>query len=88
MEALTRSQTTVQRLAAFSEMRIDDGTIVIEDKARKISETLSGVEFSLAWPSISKSFGATGRFIWRDAPMDASMTLADFPSALAGNRSG
>jgi AsmA protein len=88
MEALTRSQTTVQRLAAFSEMRIDDGTIVIEDKARKISETLSGVEFSLAWPSISKSFGATGRFIWRDARMDASMTLVDFPSALAGNRSG
>jgi AsmA protein len=88
MEALTRSQTTVQRLTAFSEMRIDDGTIVIEDKARKISETLSGVEFSLAWPSISKSFGATGRFIWRDARMDASMTLVDFPSALAGNRSG
>ena len=88
MEALTRSQTTMPRLAAFSEMRIDDGTIVIEDKGRKISETLSGVEFSLAWPSISKSFGATGRFTWRDAPMDASMTLADFPSALAGNRSG
>ena len=88
IEALTRSQSAAQRLAAFSEMRIEGGTIAIRDEARKINETLSGVEFSLAWPSISKSFGATGRFIWRDAPMDASLTLADFPSALAGNRSG
>jgi len=88
IEALTRSQSAAQRLSAFSEMRIEGGTIAIRDKARKITETLSGVEFSLAWPSISKSFGATGRFIWRDAPMDASLTLADFPSVLAGNRSG
>ena len=88
IEALTRSQATAQRVAAFSEMRIDGGTVLIRDEARKITETLSGVEFSLAWPSISKSFGATGRFIWRDAPMDASLTLADFPSALAGARSG
>jgi AsmA protein len=88
IEALNRSQSSAQRLAAFSEMRIEGGTIVIRDETRKITETLSGVEFSLAWPSISKSFGATGRFIWRDAPMDASLTLADFSSALAGNRSG
>ncbi len=88
IEALTRSQSAAQRLAAFSEMRIEGGTIVIRDEARKITETLSGVEFSLAWPSISKSFGATGQFIWRDAPMDASLTLADFPSALTGNRTG
>ena len=88
IEALTRSQSATQRLAAFSEMRIEGGTIAIRDEARKIAETLSGVEVSLAWPSISKSFGATGRFTWRDAPMDASLTLADFPSVLAGNRSG
>lgn len=88
IEALTPSQSAAKRHAAFSEMRIDGGTVVIQDEAHKMTETLSGVEFSLAWPSISKSFGATGRFIWRDAPMDASVTLADFPSALAGNRSG
>ncbi|HMF22594.1 MAG TPA: AsmA family protein [Pseudolabrys sp.] len=88
MEALTRSQTAAQRLTSFSEMRIDGGTVVIHDAARKITETLYGVEFSLAWPSISKSFGATGRFIWHDAPVDASLTLADFPAALAGSRSG
>jgi AsmA protein len=57
-------------------------------KAGKIYEKLSDVEFSLAWPSISKSFGATGRFTWRDKPVDASITLADFPAALAGDRSG
>ena len=87
-EALMRSQTTAHRLTAFSEMRINGGTVVIRDEARQLSETLYGVEFSLAWPSISKSFGATGRFIWHDAPMDASLTLADFAAALAGSRSG
>jgi AsmA protein len=88
IEALMRRQVDTNRLAAFSEMRIDGGTVVIRDESRKLTETLYGVEFSLAWPAISKSFGATGRFIWHDAPMDASLTLADFPAALAGNRSG
>jgi AsmA protein len=88
IEALMRSQAATRRLAGFSEMRIDGGTVVIRDEARQISETLYGVEFSLAWPSISKSFGATGRFVWHDAPMDASLTLADFAAALAGSRSG
>src|SRR5207253_10171740 len=41
-----------------------------------------------AWPSISKSFAATGRFVWHDEPVDASITLSDFASALAGDRSG
>ena len=44
IEALTRSQSAAQRLSAFSEMRIEGGTIAIRDKARKITETLSGVE--------------------------------------------
>jgi AsmA protein len=88
IEALARSQIAgPARVAAFSEMRIDSGTVVVR-KAGKTVETLSGVDFSLAWPSISKSFGATGRFTWRDLPVDASITLTDFPAALAGNRSG
>lgn len=86
---LARSQTpNAPRLASFSEMRIEDGTVVVRDLTRKINETLYNVEFSLAWPSISKSFGATGRFVWHDKPVDASLTLADFPAALAGNRTG
>jgi AsmA protein len=88
IDALVRSQTSTHRLTAFSEMRIDGGTVVIRDDARQFNETLYGVEFTLAWPSISKSFGATGRFVWHDAPMDASLTLADFATTLAGNRSG
>ena len=73
---------------AFSEMRIDGGTIVVRDATRHMSETIDNVEFSVAWPSISKSFGITGRFVWHDQPVDAALTLADFPAALAGNRSG
>ena len=88
IEALTRSQAAAHRVAAFSEMRIDGGTVTIRDEAWQLNETLYGVEFSLAWPSISKTFGATGRFVWHDAPMDASLTLADFAAALSGSRSG
>ncbi len=88
IEALARSQKPKQRQAAFSEMRIDNGTVVVRDANGKIDETLRDVDFSLAWPSISKSFGATGRFIWHDEPLDASITLADFPAALTGSRTG
>ncbi len=89
IQALARSQKPdAQRLAAFSEMRINNGTVVLNDEAAKLTETLDDVQFSLAWPSISKSFGATGRFIWHHEPVDASVTLGNFAAALAGNSSG
>jgi AsmA protein len=88
IDALTRSQAKGVRVAAFSEMRIENGTVLVHSPSQKVDEVLTGVEFSLAWPSISKSFGATGRLIWHDAPLDVTMTLGDFPAALAGNRSG
>lgn len=76
------------RLAAFSEIRIERGTILVADRARGLDEQLDDVELSLAWPSISKSFGATGRFAWHGEPLDVSVTLSDFAAALAGSRSG
>jgi uncharacterized protein involved in outer membrane biogenesis len=42
IEALTRSQSAAERLAAFSEMRIEGGTIAIRDEARKISRNPVG----------------------------------------------
>jgi AsmA protein len=74
--------------ASFTEIRIDDGTIALDDASRGIVETFRHVEMALAWPSISKSFAATGRFVWHDAPIDSSITLSDFAAALAGDRSG
>jgi len=89
IEALARSQKpSLQHIAAFSEIRIDRGTVLVRERTHQLSETLNDVEFSLAWPSISKSFGATGHFVWHDEPVDASITLGDFAAALAGNRSG
>ena len=90
IEGLARNQKpdAERGVAAFSEMRIDNGTVVLRNHERKIVETLHHVDFSLAWPSISKSFGATGQFIWHDESVEASVTLADFSAALAGNRSG
>ncbi len=73
---------------AFSEIRVEDGTIVLRDAWRDVTETLHNVELALAWPSISKSFAATGRFVWNNETVDASIGLTDFASALAGDRSG
>jgi AsmA protein len=76
------------RPASFSEIRIADGTIILRDEAYKVLETISNVEMALAWPSISRSFAATGRFAWHDEPIDATISLTDFASALQGERSG
>jgi AsmA protein len=46
------------------------------------------VELSLAWPSISKSFAATGRFVWQNQPIDTTISFSDFVAALQGTRSG
>lgn len=72
---------------SFSEMRITDGTIVVRD-AGGVEETLSRVDLSLAWPSISQSFAATGRFVWRDEALDASVSVNDLLAALVGERAG
>ncbi|MFA6264332.1 MAG: AsmA family protein [Pseudolabrys sp.] len=90
VDALARSQRprANRSVAGFSEMRIDDGTLLLLNDDGRTVETLNNVDFSLAWPSISKSFGATGHFVWHGERIDASATLADFGAALAGNRSG
>ncbi|MGI8524815.1 MAG: AsmA family protein [Pseudolabrys sp.] len=88
IEALTRAQKPSSHVAAFSEIRINDGKVVLRDQVHDITETFDHVEVSLAWPSISKSFGATGRMAWRGEMVDASMSLGDFPAALAGAKTG
>jgi AsmA protein len=74
--------------SSFTEIRITQGTIAVDDAARGITETFRDVELALAWPSISKSFAATGHFVWHDEPIESSITLTDFAAALAGDRSG
>ena len=77
-----------ERTASFSEIRIDNGTIVIRDDARAVAETISNIEGSLAWPSMFRSFGATGRFDWRGERVDGSLSISDFVAALDGDPSG
>jgi AsmA protein len=76
------------RATSFSEIRIEDGTVILRDEAYRIVESISNVEFALAWPSISQSFAATGRFAWHDERIDASFSFTDFVAALQGDRSG
>ena len=87
--ALARSQNPdASRPTAFTEIRIDGGTVRVRERDSKAAETLHEMQLSLAWPSISKTFGATGHFIWHGEPIDVSLALGDFAAALAGNRSG
>ncbi len=77
-----------ERVVSFTEIRINDGTIAISNPSRSIKETMESVELSLAWPSIAKSFAATGHFTWHNEIVDTSVAVADFPAALAGDNSG
>jgi AsmA protein len=89
IEALGRNlERPAGRNASFSEIRIEDGTIILRDQSNANSETLAGVQFALAWPSISRSFAATGGFSWRNERMSASISFADFAATLRGDRSG
>jgi AsmA protein len=73
---------------SFSEIRIQDGVLNYEDAANRVSETLDDIDLSLAWPSISRSFAATGQFDWRGERVDGSISASDFVAALSGDRSG
>ena len=73
---------------SFSEIRIQDGTLAYEDAARQQTEKLDDIDLSLAWPSISRSFAATGQFDWRGERVDGSISISDFIAALSGDRSG
>jgi len=73
---------------SFSEIRIQDGVLNYEDDTNHVSEQLGDIDLSLAWPSISRSFAATGQFDWRGERVDGSISAADFVAMLSGERSG
>src|SRR6476661_1461407 len=73
---------------SFSEIRIEDGVLAYEDAANHLSEMLDDIDLSLAWPSISRSFAATGQFNWRGERVDGAISASDFVAALSGDRSG
>jgi AsmA protein len=73
---------------SFSEIRIQDGVLDYQDSADHLSENLDDIDLSLAWPSISRSFAATGQFDWRGERVDGSVSASDFIAALSGDRSG
>jgi AsmA protein len=76
------------RAASFSEIGIQNGTVIVHDGRSDATERLEDLEFQVAWPSISRSFGANGHFTWHNEKVDASLTLSDFLAALTGDRSG
>ena len=73
---------------SFSEIRIQDGELNYEDATNHVSEQLGDIDLSLAWPSISRSFAATGQFDWRGERVDGSISASDFVAMLSGERSG
>jgi len=81
-------QPNLNRAGSFSEIGIHDGTIIVRNAEKSTPEQIDNVDFEVAWPSISKSFAATGRFVWHDEPVQTSLTLTDFLAALSGQLSG
>nr|WP_249123177.1 MULTISPECIES: AsmA family protein [unclassified Bradyrhizobium] len=89
IETLTRTiKPGVDSPVSFSEIRVKDGFLVYRDDGRQVRETVSGADMSFAWPSISRSFAATGQFDWRGERIDGSVSINDFIAALSGERSG
>jgi AsmA protein len=81
-------QPGAENQVSFSEIRIQDGVLKYEDAHNHASETLGDIDLSLAWPSISRSFAATGQFDWRGERIDGSVSASDFVALLSGERSG
>jgi AsmA protein len=73
---------------SFSEIRIQDGELAYEDAVNHVAEQLGDIDLSLAWPSISRSFAATGQFDWRGERVDGSISASDIIAALSGDKSG
>lgn len=89
IETLAKSvKPGVDSAVSFSEIRIVDGTLNYKNEKLGDDETVSDIDLSLGWPSISRSFAATGQFDWRGERVDSSLSIADFIAALSGDRSG
>ena len=89
IDTIARTMTPgAQNQLSFSEIRIQDGVLNYQDAANRLSDMLEDINLSLAWPSISRSFAATGQFNWRGERIDGSISASDFIAALSGDRSG
>lgn len=88
IETLARNMKPGGTPLSFSEIRIQDGVLNYSNSANGHNETVGDIDLSLAWPSISRSFAATGQFDWRGERIDGSISVSDFLAALSGERSG
>lgn len=89
IETLARTiKPGVDSPVSFSEILIKDGVLTYLNDEHHIDETIDGIDLSLAWPSISRSFAATGQFDWHGERVDGSLSITDFIAALSGDRSG
>jgi AsmA protein len=88
ISSLAHAVQPTDRTASFSEIGIQDGTVLVYDGRSNATERLEGLDFQVAWPSISRTFGANGHFLWHNEKVEASLTLSDFLAALTGEHSG
>lgn len=83
-----RPDSGSEALLSFSEIAIRNGVVALHVPGRQVNETLEGVDLSLAWPRIARTFATTGHFTWHRQVVDASLTIANFAGALSGDDSG
>lgn len=80
-------QPGAARRSDLSEIRLTQSTLLLRDPTLALSETFEAVDMSLAWPSLSKSFAATGQLTFRDRRVDMSFSVGDFIAAMGGAKS-
>jgi len=73
---------------SFSEIRIQDGELSYVDVGNHLTEALGDIDLSLAWPSISRSFAATGQFRLARRARRRQHQRQRFRGGLVGDRSG
>ncbi|MCD0422612.1 AsmA family protein [Rubrivivax sp. JA1024] len=89
IDSLTRTMKPgLDDQVSFSEIRLQDGELSYRDETAGVHEHIDDIDLSLAWPSISRTFAATGQFDFRGERLDGSITVADFIAALRGDTSG
>lgn len=70
---------------SFSQVNISGGTMIVRDAVHELTEKLASLDLSLALPSMTRGFAATGRFSWRGEDVDTALSFGDFYAALSGD---
>ncbi len=68
-------------------VRINDGTIVIEDRVNEWREEMTDVDLDLTWPDARSSLRGSGHLVWRNVPVDFNGSIGSPVDVIVGGSS-